>query len=332
MDTTFKKREKQVGTFLILILVILLTVLLVIGRGKDWFKTYITYHTIFNESYNLQDGASVKLYNTEVGNVKAITIHEDQVKVEFTVIEDYAHRIKTDSLAVVQSTAIVYGTDYVSIKPGSPDAPVLPEGGRIESAEKQSISDLLNEFGVQETARKIVASIKDIVDIVRRLKDPEGPLFTTLDNVNKTTYHVEGITRDMQAGRGTVGQLLKSTRLLEMIQAELDRVDVILESVGEASRRTPRTMDQVQESLDKVKTILDEVIKSVSSISIVLKEVEKGSGEIPKLTQSAKRGIQEMRDTLENADKIIQSLQNNFLIRPNLPPEPQGEATDAGLR
>ncbi|MEE8400036.1 MAG: hypothetical protein V3S89_13580 [Desulfobacterales bacterium] len=60
MDTNFNKREKTVGTFLILIGIVLLTVLLVIGRGKDWFKTYITYYAVFEESYNLQDNAPVK--------------------------------------------------------------------------------------------------------------------------------------------------------------------------------------------------------------------------------------------------------------------------------
>lgn len=335
MDTNFDRREKAVGSFLIIIAITVLITLLIIGRGKDWFETYATYYTIFNDSYNLKEGSPVKM-NTEIGKVKAIAPFEDKVKVELTVKQDYAHRIKTDSIAVVQTTAIVYGTDFVSIRQGTTDAEPLAEGGMIGSTEKQSITELLNEygaeFGVQEAARKINAIIQNAFDIVKRLKDPKGPLFTTLDNAYSTTFHVEGITRDLQAGRGTVGKLLKSPDLLDKIQAELDRVDVILENLGEASKRTPRTMDQVQESLDRVKRVLDEVIKSVSSISIVLKEVEEGSGEIPQLTQSAKRGVQEMRDTLENADKILQSLQNNFLIRPNLPPEPKGEATEAGLR
>ena len=335
MDTRFARREKAVGTFLIIIALTVLITLLIIGRGKDWFETYANYYTIFNDSYNLKEGSPVKM-NTEIGKVKAITPFEDKVKVEMTVLQDYAHRIRTDSIAVVQTTAIVYGTDFVSIKQGSDDSEVLAEGGMIASIEKQSIIELLNEygaeFGVQEAARKINAIIQNAFDIVKRLKDPKGPLFTTLDNAYNTTFHVEGITRDLQAGQGTVGKLLKSPDLLDKILAELDRVDVILENVGEASKRTPKTMDQVQETLDRVKLVLDELIESVSSISIVLKEVEEGSSEIPKLTQSAKRGVQEMRDALENADKILKSLQNNFLIKGNLPPEPKGETTDAGLR
>lgn len=335
MDTNFNRMEKTVGTFIILIAVILLTVLLIIGRGKDWFKTYVTYYAVFEESYNLQDDAPVKLLNTVVGKVLKITLFEEEVKVELKVMEDYADRIKTDSVAVVQSTSyfLYGGTDYVSIEPGTPEAAVLPEGREIPSAKKKGVLDTLNEFvDVQEMVENILSAAQNVVDIIGRLKDPEGPLFTTLDNVSKTTSHVEGITGDLNAGRGTMGQLLKSSALLETIQDALDKVDGILVDVKEASSRTPKTMDQVQESLDRVKHILDEVFESVSSIKSTLKEVEKGSSEIPTVTRSVRRGIQEARDSLDNADKIIQSLQKNILIRGNLPPEPEGETTDAGLR
>ncbi len=332
MGTNFNRKEKVVGTFLIAIAIMLLVILLIIGRGKDWFKVYITYYTIFDESYNIQEDSAVKLYNTEVGKVKKITLFKDKVKVELTVLEDYASRIKTDSVAVVASPAFFMGTEYVSIKPGSPDAGIIPEGGEIPSMAKKSLTDFMTEFGVQEIAKKVVIAAEDLVEIVKKLKDPQGPLFATLDNAYKTTFHIEGITRDMQAGKGTVGKLLKSSELLDAIQSQLEKVDNILKSVAEASTRAPKTMDQVQDSLDSVKSILDEVLESVSRIKRILGEAEKGSREIPKISQSARRGIEEARTALEDADKIMQSLQKNILIRSNLPPEPKGETVDAGLR
>lgn len=332
MDTNFNRKEKAVGTFLILIAIILLTILLIIGRGKDWFKTYVNYYTIFDESYNLKKDAAVKLYNTEIGSVKNITLFKDKVKVELTVLEDYAYRIKTDSIAVVQSPAFFYGTEYVSIRPGSSEGFPIAKGGEIPSEPRKSIEDLLNEYGVEDTAKKLIESINSIVEIVKQLKDEEGPLFTTLNNIHKATYHLEGITRDIQAGRGTMGQLFKSSELIEKIFLELDRVDGILQNVQAVSINAPEAMDQLQASLEKIKLILDEAFESVSSIKVVLQEVEKGSHDIPELTQSAKRGLRELRETLDNADKILQSLQKNIFIRYNLPPETKGKRTDASLR
>jgi len=332
MDINFNKKEKAVGTFLILIVMTLITVLLVIGRGKDWFKRYVTYYTIFSESYNVQDNSAVKLYNTDIGKVKKIVLFKNRVKIELKILEDYAHRIKTDSIASVQRPAFFYGAEYISIKPGSIEAPMIPKGGEIPSEPRKSIEDMLNEYGVQDMATKLIDSIQNIFEIVKRLKDPEGPLFTTLSNINKTTSHVEGITRDMQAGKGTMGQFLKSSELIEAILSELGKMDAILKNIQVASAKAPEVMVQLQASLDKIGDILDEVFENVSSIKIVLQEAEKGSHNIPELTRSAKHGLQELRDTLDNADKILKSLQKNIFIRSNIPPETKGGRTDAGLR
>jgi phospholipid/cholesterol/gamma-HCH transport system substrate-binding protein len=332
MDIHFNKKEKAVGTFLILIVLILVTVLLVIGRGKDWFKRYATYYTIFNESYNLQDDAAVKLYNTDIGKVKKIVLYKDKVKIELRILEDYAQRIKIDSVASVARPAFFYGTEYISIKPGSLKAPILPRGGEIPSEPRKSIEEMLTEYGIQEMAQKLIESIQNIFEIVERLKDPEGPLFTTLGNINKTTLHVEGITRDMQAGKGTMGQFLKSSELIETVLSELGRMDAILKDIQVASDRAPEIMIQFQASLDKVGDILNAVSENVSSIKTIMQEAEKGSHDLPELTRSAKVGLRKLRDTLDNANKVLESLQRNIFIRSNLPPETQGQRTDAGLR
>jgi hypothetical protein len=50
------------------------------------------------------------------------------------------------------------------------------------------------------------------------------------------------------------------------------------------------------------------------------------------VTTSVKRGVNEIRDGVKRIDSVVQSVQQNPLVKPNLPPEPRGEKTDAGLR
>ncbi|MCJ7616946.1 MAG: hypothetical protein MUO43_10470, partial [Desulfobacterales bacterium] len=69
MEVDYNKKEKIVGTFVIGIVILMLTMLIIIGRGKDWFKTYIIYYTTFEESYNLKENAAVKLYKADIGKV-----------------------------------------------------------------------------------------------------------------------------------------------------------------------------------------------------------------------------------------------------------------------
>ena len=50
MQLSFSKTEKIVGLFMVVLTTLLLTTVVMLGRGKDWFKDYITYYTDFEEA------------------------------------------------------------------------------------------------------------------------------------------------------------------------------------------------------------------------------------------------------------------------------------------
>ena len=330
MEVDYNKKEKIVGTFVIGIVVIMLAMLIIIGRGKDWFKTYITYYTTFDESYNLREDAAVKLYKADIGKVKKITLAEDKVKVELVILEDYSSRIRSDSVAIVDSPTFI-GSEYISIIPGSADAPLIKEGGKIPSREKKSVDDILAEFEVEKTAKMVIPAIQDVAEVAQIMRDPEGPLFASLDSFNRTLSYFEKVARDIEAGKGTIGGIIRSRELLDKILSDLDKLGEILENINKASSKTPVIMDQVQDNLAAIKKIGDDVSESVSSIKRIVKQVEENR-DIPEITHSVKNGIKEIRDSVDEIDKVVQSLQKNFLIKSKLPPEEEPENIDAGLR
>jgi phospholipid/cholesterol/gamma-HCH transport system substrate-binding protein len=330
MEVDYNKKEKIVGTFVIGIVVLMLAMLIIIGRGKDWFKTYITYYTTFEESYNLKGNAAVKLYKADIGKVKKITLAEDKVRVKLVILEDYSSRIRSDSVAIVDSPTFI-GSEYIAIIPGTADAPLIKEGGKIPSREKKSVDDILAEFEVEKTVKMVIPAIQRVAEIAQIMRDPEGPLFTALNNFNKTLSYVERVSRDIEAGKGTIGGIIRSRVLLDKILGDLDKLGEILENINKASSKTPVIMDQVQNNLAAVKKIGNDVSESVSSIKRIIKQVEENHN-IPEITRSVKNGIQEIRSGVEEIDKVVQSIQRNFLIKPNLPPEEEPENIDAWLR
>ena len=331
MEIDYNKKEKIVGTFVIGIIVLMLAVLIIMGRGKDWFKTYITYYTTFEESYNLKENAAVKLYKADIGKVKKITLAEDKVSVKLLILEDYSSRIRSDSVAIVESPTFI-GSEYIAIIPGSTEAPLIQESGEIPSREKKSVSDILAEFEVEKTAKMIIPAIQDFAQVAQIMRDPKGPLFASLDSFNRTLSYLERVARDIEAGKGTIGGIIRSREILDKIFSDLDKLGEILENINKASSMTPGIMDQARNNLATVKKIGDEVSESVSSIKRIIKQVEEESHNIPEIARSVKNGIQEIRDGVDKIDKVVQSLQENFLIKPNLPTEEKPENIDAGLR
>jgi len=367
MELKYSSKERIAGVFVICSVLLLIITLVIIGRGKDWFKKYVPYYTTFDESYNLKEDTAVKLLETSIGKVKKVSLLGDRVRVELLIFEEYSSRIRIGAVATVGSPTFI-GSEYVSIKPGrDKDAPLIPADGLIPSSPRRSITDLLEEFEVEKTAKMVVTAVQDISELVHVIRDPEGPLFRILHDIATTIGHMEKIARELQAGKGTAGSLLKSNQLIHSIQENLTkvgkildhidtatatlprkstRIDGILDHIHDATAKTPAAMDKVQdnlvtiqavgeglvESITHLKVILTEVKEDLDAFKVILNNLEKASFDVPKVTRSTAEGIEEVRESIEDINKVVKSLQQNFLIRPNLPPEPVGRNTDAGLR
>ena len=338
MDLTFTRMERIVGTFVISIAILLLSTIIIIGRGKNWFEKSVTYYTTFNEGYNLQDNTPVKLFKTDIGQVRQIILVENKVRVKLSILQKYQTRIRTDSVAVVESPTFI-GSEYVSIIPGSAATALIPPEGEIPSRERKSITDILSEFQVEKTAKMVVQAVQNLADLSASLNDPNGPVKTTLDNLSRTSVHVENITSGIQKGRGTLGSLVSTREVMDVVLARLNQVEMILKDVGMAAAKTPQAVDHVNSGLTNLQTaskdinaIVNQVAAVITEIKIILNNVEQGSRDVPRITHTTKEGIKEIREGVANIDKVVKSLQKNIFIRGNLPPNPKLGDVPTGLR
>ena len=345
MEMEFSRLERLVGMFVIGVSVLLLSTLVIIGRGRDWFETYIPYYTTFNESYNLQENAAVKLFKTDIGKVKKITLEKDRVRVKLVIQAQYASRIRQDAVAVVESPTLI-GSEYISIIPGSAQSPLIPEQGEIPSKEKRSITDVFSEFDVEKTATTVVQTIQDLSDVARYLSDPKGPLRTSLDHIEKTSAHVEQIAGDLRAGKGPMGMVLKSDDLLKQVLDNVERMGAILQDIQRSTAKMPATVDQVQEDLAVYRDagqmvtarvaqagkILEQIRAASSDLQAILKNIKAGSADVPRISTSFRDGVEEIRQGVEEIDRVVESLQRSVLIRSNLPSEPVPKTTDSNAR
>jgi phospholipid/cholesterol/gamma-HCH transport system substrate-binding protein len=303
----------------------------IIGRGKDWFETYITYYTTFGESYNLQENAAVKLFRTDIGKVVKITLEKNHVQVKLAILEKYASRIRQNAVAVVESPTLI-GSEYIAIVPGSTDAPAIEPEGEIASKEKRSITDILTEFEVEKTALLVVKAIQDITQVTARLGDPKGPLIASLENIEKVSANVQKITTDLEAGKGPMGLLLKSEDVLQRLVVSIERMSQILASIQATTDQAPQTMALVQANLSALQGNMDEANRILIELKAITADLKAGSRNIPQISTTFKEGIQEVRQGVEQTNRVVEALQNSYLIRGNLPPEPIPAKTDAGAR
>lgn len=301
MILNFNSKEKIVGTFLIIVFILLLSMVVLIGRGKDWFKKNVIYYASFSESYNIDNNASVKLFSADIGKVTNVTLVGNKVEFTLAIFEDYAYRIKTDSIASIEGISYI-GNKYISIKPGSQKAEILRHGGKIQSSENKSLSDLLAEFEVEKTAKKVIKSIQDLSELVHILKDPKGPLFTGLASINKSLFEIE------------------------------QRIGLIMENSVVASSKFPKTVEQFNKDLEKIHEVSERLVENIAVVRKILDNVEKGSKNVPAITISAKDKLQKAGEMVQGVNEVTKALKKNILLRSNVPEAPKGDSIDAGLR
>lgn len=301
MIVRYDTQEKVVGAFMLSIMLLLALTVLTIGRSKDWFREKVTYYTTFKESYNLEKGAAVKLFNADIGKVQEVTLVGNLVNVKMSIFAEYAPRIRKNSIATVQSVNFI-GNKYISITPGSSESIQILAGEEIPSEERKSVSDLLAEFEVEETVKKVIRAVQDISEVAMLLKDPQGPLFSALTSINNSLTAVEL------------------------------RVGVILDSLAVAVDKVPHTVDLVDKDLIKAYEIGEEIEHNIVLLRQILDNLEKGSRDIPTITETTARGIEEIRVGVGHIDDVVQSLKKNILIKGNLSPGPEVRGADAGVR
>ena len=345
MDTTFSTMEKMVGAFVIGVAALLIATVIMIGRGKDWFEKYVTYYTTFNESYNLQENADVKLFKANIGKVVDITLEKNRVRVRLAILEKYASRIRQDAIAIVESPTLI-GSEYISIIPGSSEAPLVVAGGEVASREKRSISDVLAEFEVEKTAKLVVKGIQDFSELTRMLGDTQGPLWQALKNFQDVSTHLSAVAADLDAGRGPAGALFRSETILAQLEQNLNQIDDILTNIDSVAQRTPDALSRIEEGvrvyndaglafkarMDEVEGLFKAMKTAIASLQVILDNIKTGSYEVPEIATTFRNGIEEIRQEVEQVNRVVDSLQQNVFIRSNLSDQPVPKGIDAGAR
>jgi phospholipid/cholesterol/gamma-HCH transport system substrate-binding protein len=297
-------REKMVGLFIVMTVSLALGILVFIGRGQQWFKEKATYYIYFDEGYNLKPGSQVKLFNTWIGSVDKVELTNDnRVKITIKVFKDNAGKIRSNSIATVDSPTII-GSEFIAITPGSPEQPAIPKGGVIRSKAKKNLGEYLKEFEVQKKIEDFGQLISDLKIILDRLKDPNGPLFSIL-------YNIKGVTSKLRKGEGNLGRLVMQEDLYREVMMAIKDLREVSAGIKALSGRMAKGVQSLPDTMD---TINDAIHK----LDHVMSQLKTAMDRAPAMQR-------QLEDALTETNHILESVKKNFFIRHNLPPEPMPE-------
>lgn len=291
MSQPYSRREKIAGLFFLGGLVLIFVTAVIVGGGRDWFRSYNAYYALYNEGYGLSPGVKVKFLRTDVGLVTRLELTDNnKVKVHMSILNEYADRIKSDSVAAIASPTFI-GSEYVDIIPGSVKTAAIPRGGQIPAVERKSLEDYVKDLRLDAMLARVEAIMINVDSMTNQLQDPSGPFMGTLSDVRKVTSAVA-------QGEGTLGKLVASDLTMQTLEVALTDIQTITGNFAELSGNLGRSMPPIIQKIDSTMT-----------------RVQKATRSLPEITR-------EVREGTHKANQVLDSAKRNFLIRGNLTPDP----------
>ena len=150
----------------------------------------------------------------------------------------YAHHVKVDS---VGAAAMTLSGKVVRIEGGSAEAAPLEDGGRLASGSNFDVLRALENMDLVHNIEQVEAILRDLNELGRQVQLGDGRIPEAIDGVMS-------LIEDLQAGRGTLGRLLKDEKTLVDIEALIVSVDEMAASVESAAVQLEKTSGAVDQA------------------------------------------------------------------------------------
>jgi phospholipid/cholesterol/gamma-HCH transport system substrate-binding protein len=210
----------------------------------------VIYTALFPSVSGLVVNANVEVAGVPVGRVEEIGLEQGMAKVWMKIGQVQLHE---DAEAIVKTHGVL-GDKYIEVKPGSPDAPLLPPGSTIINA--QSAPDMDQLFASLESAAQGMAdlgkSLQEAIggeegqaavkEIITNLHDASAGLKAMVqdnkDRVDNIVANLEDITAKVKEGKGTLGKLVTDEQFYNEAEKTMNKMQKAAEGVQE---QTPIT-------------------------------------------------------------------------------------------
>ncbi|MDR2302143.1 MAG: MlaD family protein [Deltaproteobacteria bacterium] len=295
MKLPYSTAEKIAGFILFCCFTFLLTVMILVGVGRDWFQSYTDYFVLYHEGYGILPGVKIKFLQIDIGRVKSLEITPtNNVIMRLIVQSEYSPKIKGDSLANIKSPTLI-GKEYIEILPGSAESLPIPDGGQIPAEDPTTVDDIVATLKLRDKLAQFEEIMDNLTSLTYQLQDSQGPILGTMGNLQR-------ISGQVASGEGLVGQLFTHDDVYNEILSLLKELRGVSESLNASASTLNRDLPNMTNKIDRI-----------------LSQIESGTTSFPEVARGAREGLRDV-------NQVLDSVKKNFLIRGNLSPDAPPDA------
>lgn len=289
------QKEKVVGLFIIIPIIILLIVFIFIGRTKHFFEEKYKIKAVFKEGEGLKAGIPIILSGIDIGAIKSVQLNEqNQVEAILEIRKVYQNKIRNDSKATVAKAGFI-GEQRIKIYPGSPALPIIPDGGKINVEEGMAIEDIVNR--VRPVLENVEKTLNKIAEIAGNI--PSTAASDILGNI-------KSITEDIKKGKGTAGAILTERELYNNINETVKKADNAMQKINDILVKVDNTSGHLPEITQSIRKELPPILEDMRG---TLKNVKESSVELPAILDSTQKIMKKIEEISARLPAIMENLE-----------------------
>jgi phospholipid/cholesterol/gamma-HCH transport system substrate-binding protein len=317
----------------------------VIGDRHQAFARHSEYYSEFANLGGLAKGAKVRVAGMDAGQVLAIDVPgspSSRFRVKWRIDAKLRGLVRGDSVATIGTEGIVGGT-YLSVKPGSAQAPEASELATIPSKETSDLSELLARGnglltdadgilkavggklnGTLDVAKTTISNANDVITGLKEGRGTAGMLLS--DNqladrirqtVNTTTADVQEIIADLKAGRGPAGVILRDEAVAGEIRDAVANGKQATANLAHASQQADALVTDLnsRQIPQKAGEVMDNLKDSSGQVRQLIADLNKPDQYGMTASENIRRSLTNANTATANLADDTEALKHNFLTR-----------------
>jgi phospholipid/cholesterol/gamma-HCH transport system substrate-binding protein len=295
MEERFKFRHVHAitGTFVLVMLGVLVTALVFAGRSQRWFIGNVTLRVVLPEggAAGIRQGSEVYFLGTLMGTVSDVSVDPaGRMEAQVNIRRDFFLFVRADSSAVVKRKFGVVGDAYFEITRGHGQP--LPEKNASIVCNEQLPSAL--ETAVEEIRREAVPALKKLSAGLDPWTTLGSNLITSRERLDQLIVRAHNIAADLQQGKGTAGQLLTDPSAAEGLKTLLVKAN--------------RSMDELQVTLNNLQEVSGNLQLASTNLPAISEALGKETKDLPGLVLQTQTSMREL-------ERLIEAMQRHWLLR-----------------
>jgi ABC-type transporter Mla subunit MlaD len=294
----FVRRHRSffVALFVLVPAIVMPALIIFTMMKNDRFQTWCTLYVVYENSQGLKKGNQVSMSGITIGHVKVVDlVKEGEIHVAFDIGARYRHLIKKDTKARLKQRGFV-GDWEIELAGGTAETGEVGDGDTLKTERVPSIDWFIElAVGVIDTATFL---LNDIAAIVKRIEAGEGTVGQLLKNDTLFRYV-------NQIGASAAALTSDARRLTRDVKGTIRNVDSLLSTVTAVTTDVGRSGTA---AADTLMALVGTVSKSLGDVEHILKNVKTVSDGAPDL-------MDRLQHDLGEVELMLRSFREGWLFR-----------------